>query len=985
MHRLRFVPALLACAAAFAPARLLAQFQIVQTPDMRLVYTSPLQSYLVPQVARAFENSLRFHEHLFNYAPPGPINVLMHDLWHYGNAGASPLPENHITIGIEPYGHDYESAPAQERMISSLNHEMVHIVTVDKATRSDRFYRALFFGKVTPNAEVPLSMLYGYLTTPRWYSPRWYLEGIAVYLETWMNGGVGRAIGPYDEMVFRTLVRDTARIYDFVGLESEGTTIDFQVGVNSYLYGTRFVSYLGLAHGNDSLIQWFNRDQGSKRYFSTEFRRIYGRSLEDEWSRWIAWEQGWQEDNLTSIRRHPVTRFRTLTDHALGSVSRAYYDSTSGTVYVGIRYPGQVAHIAAIDLASGQIRNLHEILGAAGYIVTALAFDPRTRTLFYTTDNADWRNLCALDLATGRSRVLIRNVRVGDMAFDPADSALWAVRHDNGFSTLVRIPWPYRAWNQVHTLPYGRDLFDLDVSPDGRSLIGSMSDISGSEKLVRFDVAALRSGGFEHDVLFDFGDWAPSNFVYSRDGRYLYGASYYSGVSNIYRYEFARQDMEALSNTETGFFKPVPLPDDSVLVFRYDTRGFVPSLIADSVADSVSAIRFLGNEVAARRPEVQGWMVPQDTSLNVDSLAGTARTYRSLAHLTLNSAYPVLEGYQDAAGHTAVAIGERANVSDEIGATALSLTASYAPDRALPQYERLHLRADYQSWNWRVTAAFNRADFYDLFGPTKVSRRGYSLAVQHKSTLFLDGPRSLTSTLRLAGYGGLTTLPEFQGVAAPFDKLLAFSGDLAYSSLRQSLGAVEDEIGVSATATLHGNYVDGTLFPRLDLDASRGFLLPINHSSLWLRASGGSALAGDRSDPFAQFFFGGFGNNWVDYRDVKQFRDTESFPGIPINAVGGASYGRGQVEWVLPPVRFRRVGIPSCYVQWADLSFFTTALTTDVDHAAMRRTLESAGAQLDFRLVTLSHLQSTLSLGFAVAHEAGVPTHSAGMFSFKIM
>jgi hypothetical protein len=36
-------------------------------------------------------------------------------------------------------------------------------------------------------------------------------------------------------------------------------------------------------------------------------------------------------------------------------------------------------------------------------------------------------------------------------------------------------------------------------------------------------------------------------------------------------------------------------------------------------------------------------------------------------------------------------------------------------------------------------------------------------------------------------------------------------------------------------------------------------------------------------------------------------------------------------------------------------------------------------------MVTLSHLESTLSLGFAVAVEAGAPPRSAGMFSFKIM
>ena len=134
-------------------ASLGAQFQALETPTLRLIYTSPLQSYLVPQVVTTFEKALRFHEKLFGYVPPGRTNVLMHDLWHYGNAGARPLPQNHVTVGIAPYGHDYESAPAPERMASSMNHELAHIFTTDKTTASDRFFRSIFLGKVTPNAK----------------------------------------------------------------------------------------------------------------------------------------------------------------------------------------------------------------------------------------------------------------------------------------------------------------------------------------------------------------------------------------------------------------------------------------------------------------------------------------------------------------------------------------------------------------------------------------------------------------------------------------------------------------------------------------------------------------------------------------------------------------------------------------------------------------------------------------------------------------
>ncbi len=981
----RNVLAVLLCVGTCAPARLAAQFQTLETRDMRLMYTSPLQSYLVPQVGRSFQNSLQFHRRLFDYTPDGRINVLMHDLWHYGNAGARPLPQNHITIGIEPYAHEYESAPAPERMASSMNHEMAHIVTVDKATASDRFFRSLFSGKVTPNAEAPLSMLYGYLTTPRWYSPRWYLEGIATYLETWMNGGLGRVIGPYDEMVFRTLVRDSAIIYDLVGLESEGTTIDFQVGVNSYLYGTRFVSYLALQYGNDSLLAWFNRSEGSRRYFTSQFRRVFGRSLEDEWSRWIAWERDWQRANLEAIRRHPTTAARPLTDRALGSVSRAYYDSTSRTIYVAIRYPGQEAAIAAIDGASGRIRRITDVQGASGFSVTALAFDPASRTLFYTTNNADWRHLLALDLETGRSTVLLRNARVGDLVFNPADRSLWGVRHDNGFSTLVRLPAPWHEWNQVQTLPYGIDLFDLDISPDGSTLIGSRAEIDGSQRLVRMSVAALLAGDTTHQVLYEFGDWSPSNFVFSPDGRHLFGSSYYSGVSNIYRYDLDRRVMRPLSNAETGLFKPVPLTADSVLVFAYSGRGFVPSMIANQVPDSVSAIRFLGNEIAERRPEVQSWMPPPVSTIRPDSLTTPTRSYRSLRHFKLDNAYPVVEGYEDAAGNNAAAVGVRLNFSDRIGTTSLDVTSSWSPGQDLSSDERLHLRAVFRHWNWRVTAALNRADFYDFFGPTKTSRKGYSLALQYHGNLLYEAPRSLGYTLQLAGHGGLATVPEYQNVSAPFDRLLSFSADLEYESLRRSLGAIEDELGTEWGVTVRGNYVNGTLHPRLNLDASRGFLLPLDHSSLWFRASAGTALAGDRNEPFARFFFGGFGNNWVDHQDIRQFRNTESFPGLEINEVGGANYGRVQVEWTSPPLRFRRVGIPSFYLRWAGLSLFATGLVTDVDDRAVRRTAGGVGAQVDVRLVTLSHLDSTFSIGFAVARGRGVPRSSEVMFSFKIM
>ena len=47
--------------------------------------------------------------------------------------------------------------------------------------------------------------------------------------------------------------------------------------------------------------------------------------------------------------------------------------------------------------------------------------------------------------------------------------------------------------------------------------------------------------------------------------------------------------------------------------------------------------------------------------------------------------------------------------------------------------------------------------------------------------------------------------------------------------------------------------------------------------------------------------------------------------------------------------------------------------------------LRTLGAQADLRMITLSHLESTFSVGLASAAGQGIPRSSALMFSFKLM
>ncbi len=62
---------------------------------------------------------------------------------------------------------------------------------------------------------------------------------------------------------------------------------------------------------------------------------------------------------------------------------------------------------------------------------------------------------------------------------------------------------------------------------------------------------------------YKFGQSVPEGFVFSPDGRYLYGSSYYTGVSNIFRYEVATGAVEAVSNAKPVSTAPCRSPTAS--------------------------------------------------------------------------------------------------------------------------------------------------------------------------------------------------------------------------------------------------------------------------------------------------------------------------------------------------------------------------------------------------------------------------------------
>jgi hypothetical protein len=472
----------------------------LETKDLDLLYIDPIQTYLTPYIGRAFENSLAFHKKNLNWQPWEPVTILLKDFADYGNAAALGSPSDMVLLDVAPLSLSMETFSPGERFFTLMNHELTHVGTIDAWNSRDSGWRHFLGGKPAPIQKHPISILYNYLTTPRNLTPRWYMEGSAVFMETWMAGGLGRAQGGYDEMVWRAKVHDNSRFFSPLGLESEGTQIDFQVGANSYLYGTRFMSFLALTYGPDKIVEWLRRSPDSKAYYANQFKHVFGKSLDSVWSDWILFEHKYQQDNLNRLAQYPLTQPKHLSSHSLGSMSRGFVDEKTNSLIAAFRYPGRIGFLGKMDLATGKVAHLTDLNGMMLYKVTSIAFDPSSRTAFYTNENYAYRDINAIDVDTGKQRRLLTDARIGDLAFDSADKSLWGFRHQDGFVTLVRIPPPYTSFNQIKTFHYGEIVFDLDISPDGELVSASYGGVDGKQSVKVWKMADLMNGDSDNPV-----------------------------------------------------------------------------------------------------------------------------------------------------------------------------------------------------------------------------------------------------------------------------------------------------------------------------------------------------------------------------------------------------------------------------------------------------------------------------------------------------
>ena len=945
--------------------------------DATICFFDKEQSQYIPHLVRNYQLGKALHKQIWGSLPEQAPFMVLTDFEDDGNGGVGAIPHTSINIGMAPLNMSYFVGPTNERYDHLYKHEYTHVVMADKPNLKDRRWRNFTGNKVVSNPDYPLSAVWSYFDAPRWYVPRWFHEGIACFMETWLNDGVGRALGGYDETYFRTQIKEDRELYSVVGLETEGTTSDFQVGATSYLYGMRFVNYLVLAYGYDKLIEFYNRTDDSRTFYASQFEQVYGKGLRQVWNEWQEYEKIHQQENLDKTAEYPLTDTENIVDRNFGAASPMIVDRETGVAYLAVNHPGDFAQIDVIDLdrnAGGKsIRRLAYVDGPMMYQTSYLTYDKRNQRLIWTDRNGKMRGLVVYDLQKDRKVKHLKYQRTYDIAYDNANDCMYGLLSSGGICHLIRYSSDLENREIMYSFPFGVSVSDLDVSHDGTKIVAALLGTRGQHSLIMFNTADFEDAAGQYEVLYTLDDSNLSQFRFSEDDSKLVGFSYYTGVPNIWVLDMASRDFNLLTNVETGIFAPYLTNDGTVYAYRFSADGMTPVTFDYRILNDANSVEFLGQKAFLANPELAeiSTLKEELPEISFGQVYDSIIAYKPLKEIKFQGAYPDISGFTDrqAWNNMTPVLGYHLSFYDPLSLCSINLFLGASPWSNNDWKNRFHAMAEINYWNWTLKASWNKTSFYDLFGPRRSSRKGYSVSLAYDVSRSLQAPFKWGWGGSLSHYGDLDALPMYQEIEIDNGVTSFQTLDLHInaSKTRGTLGSIEPEQGFKADASANVYLVDGKLFPSVNATIEQGFLLPIGkHNSFWLRGTFGQNF-GDSGSSFGNDYFGGFRNNYVDNGEINRFRTTLSMPGADIDDICAHSYAKFNGEISFSPIRLNNFGALQCYPNYIQFNLFANDLMADYwgSESCNKANYISVGTQMNIPLVLFTHMSTTLSAGYA--------------------
>lgn len=533
-------------------------WRVLDTDHFRVAYPSNLKA-LASRVANHAERAYRGLEKHFGPAPRSTIDIVVSDHTDIANGFATVTPWNRITILAPPPIEGFELTYFNDWLELIVTHELAHVFHLDRRGLFGRMTKAIF-GR--PSVGWPIF--------PNSSLPRWVIEGLATYYESFLTEA-GRAKGTFQDMVLRTAVLEDR----FESLqEMSGESQVWPAGNRPYIYGSMFFAYLAESYGLEGISAFakavdrqlipYRIDAASRQAFGISFTEAYA-----GWVRTLAIRYKSLLDDLS--KQAPITRGETI--DSAGRFALSPKLGPDGLMLAFARSDGlsdTQIHLTELSDATGQ--SLVRTNGLAlldwtpdgSLVFSQLEFDGPYRS---------YKDLYLVHPTDGKSYQITDGQRLDFPSVSPDGNKVVAVQQDKGRTWLAVVDLVTGALDPMVEPTDDIHWTSPAWSPDGRWIAVSRWTTGASYDLVLLD----EHGHIHEQITVDRAiDLTPT---WSPDGRHLLWASDRSGIPNIFAADILTTGklglVRQVTNLATGGSYPVVDPTGTWIYFSaYHADGW---------------------------------------------------------------------------------------------------------------------------------------------------------------------------------------------------------------------------------------------------------------------------------------------------------------------------------------------------------------------------------------------------------------------------
>ncbi len=523
----------------------------VRTAHFEVHYPTPL-GVLARRAAALCERVHTLLAPELKHEPRRRVQVVLTDTSEGANGSATALPYNAIQL-FATAPDDLSALGDYDDWLNLLiTHEHAHILHLDNVSGLPAIVNSVLGKVLAPNQA----------------QPRWFIEGVATYLESAYTAG-----GRLRSSIFDMYLRMAALEDRLLRIDQLSGGIDrWPRGDVFYLYGSRFVAWIVDRYGFDAIAKMsatyggqlvpYGINRAAKRATGRTFLELYRAWLES-----VRQDYKKQKHDVESRGQIEGARIthqgETVRSPRFLSSKRLAYFTSDGKSDSQIRMIDMQSH-------SNQTQTIVRVAG------TSYLSPVHDRAVYFSGIDAH-RNVYRLndlfqhDLRSGNTRRLTRGLRARQPDVSRDGKKIAFVVNGAGTTHLMIANTDDVEESKQVLLRSERfdQVFTPRFSPDGKTIAISRWTKGGYRDIYLVDAASGALRRVTSDRASDSGPaWSP-------DGKTLFFSSDRSGIANIYAYDLNDQRIHQVTNVVAGAYSPAISPDGSDLVYvGYTSRGF---------------------------------------------------------------------------------------------------------------------------------------------------------------------------------------------------------------------------------------------------------------------------------------------------------------------------------------------------------------------------------------------------------------------------